>query len=72
MRWDDRGNASWTRFVVERSSTLIGVNIDPDRKLALANPTAHHERSEGDGAASLRAAARAASWAQFLMQLVGP
>ncbi len=72
VRWDDRGASSWTRFVVDRSSTLVGVNIDPDRKLSLANPTEHHVRTEGDGAASLRAAARTASWAQFFMQLVGP
>jgi len=72
VKWDDRGHASWQRFVIERSSRLVEVNIDPDRKIALANPTEHHVRIDGDGAASLRASARIASWAQFLMQLVGP
>lgn len=72
VRWDDRGNAGWERFVIERSSPLVGVNIDPERKLVLANPMQHHVRVQGDGAASLRAAARTASWAQFFMQLVGP
>lgn len=72
VTWDDRGHASWKRFVIERSSLLVEVRIDPERKLALATPTRHHVRVEGDGSASLRAAARIASWAQTLMQLVGP
>jgi hypothetical protein len=72
VEWDDRGHATWKRFIVERSSRLVEVSIDPEHKLALANPTKHHVRVDGDGAASLRASARIASWAQFLMQLVGP
>jgi hypothetical protein len=72
VRWDDRGSASWERFHIERSSELTEVNIDPDRKLALAIPTTHHVRVLGDGSAALRAAARVSSWAQLLMQLVGP
>jgi len=72
VKWDDRANASWQRFVVERSAKLVEVHIDPDRKLVLANPTQHNVRIEGDGAASLRAAARIASWTQLFMQLVGP
>lgn len=72
MRWEDTNNATWQRFVVERSSKVVGVHIDPDRKLALANPLEHHVRKDGNGDASLRAAARIASWAQFLMQVVGP
>jgi hypothetical protein len=72
VHWDDRGGAHWQRFVVARSSKLAAVRIDPDRKIALANPTVHHVRVEGDGSASLRAGARIASWAQALMQVVGP
>jgi len=72
VHWEDKTDASWQRFVVERSSKLVGVHIDPDRKVALANPLEHHVRKDGNGDASLRAAARIASWAQFLMQAVGP
>ncbi len=72
LQWDDRGNGSWQRFVVERSSELVEVRIDPDDKIALANPIGHQVRVDGDGSASLRAAARISFWAQSLMQLVGP
>lgn len=72
LRWDHRGNGHWERFVVERSSPLAGVWLDPDGKLALASPVEHHYRIEGDGAASLRAAAWFAWGAQTLMQVVGP
>ncbi|MGE5180822.1 MAG: M1 family metallopeptidase [Acidobacteriota bacterium] len=70
--WDDRDGATWQRFVVDRSSRLVEVRLDPDGKLALDSPVTHAHRLEGDGAASLRAAARIASWAQTAMQLVGP
>ncbi len=72
VQWDDRGSASWQRFRVERSSKLVEVRIDPDRKNALATPTRHRVRLDGNGDASLRAAARVATWTQTLMQLVGP
>jgi len=72
VRWDDRGSGAWDRISVERSSRLVGVRLDPDGKLALANPIALAYRLEGDGSASLRASARVASWTQALMQLVGP
>jgi hypothetical protein len=72
LKWDDRGNAGTQRFRVERSSRLVEVRIDPDRKVTLATPTRHRLRLEGDGAASLRASARVATWTQTLMQLVGP
>jgi hypothetical protein len=72
VQWDDRGNGSWQRFVVERSSELVEVRIDPDDKIALARPMGHQVRIDGDGSASLRAAARISFWAQSLMQLVGP
>ncbi len=70
--WDDRGDGNWTRFVVERSSKLVEVWIDPESKLELDAPIAHHVRIEGDGAASLRAAAWVAGATQTLMQIVGP
>ena len=72
VRWDDRGAGNWQRFVVERSSKLVEVRLDPDRKLALDAPIAHAFRIDGDGSASLRAAARIAAWTQSLMQVVGP
>jgi hypothetical protein len=71
-RWDDRGNGNWKRFTVERSSKLVEVRIDPDRKIMLGNPVGYQMRLAGDGSASMRAAARMASWTQTLMQLVGP
>ena len=71
-RWDDRGAGAWERFTINRSSKLVGVRLDPDNKLALESPIVKQYRLDGDGAASLRAAARAASWTQTLMQLVGP
>ena len=72
VRWDDRGTATWERFVVERSSRLVEVWLDPENKLALDNPTPHHFRLDGDGAAALRAGAWYGSLAQTLMQIVGP
>ncbi|HSD89585.1 MAG TPA: M1 family metallopeptidase [Kofleriaceae bacterium] len=72
VQWDDRGGSNWQRYTIERSSRLVEVRIDPDRKLAIENPTTNFVRLEGDGSASLRAAARISSWAQTLMQIVGP
>ncbi|MDQ3340691.1 MAG: M1 family metallopeptidase [Myxococcota bacterium] len=71
VKWDDRGSGHWERFEVERSSALTDVIIDPDNKVVLANPSKHHHRIDGDGAASLRAAARIAGITQLLMQVVG-
>ena len=70
LTWD--GEGTWERFVVERSARLVEVRLDPDKKLALANPVEHHRRLEPDGSASARAAAWAGSLAQTLMQIVGP
>ena len=72
LTWDDRGHGNWWRKDIERSSKLVEVRIDPDRKIALGNPVKYATRIDGDGSASLRAAARIASWTQTLMQLVGP
>jgi hypothetical protein len=70
--WDDReGGAHWERIVVERSSQLTEVILDPDGKIELDSPMKHHYRLDGDGGASLRAGAWFGSMAQTLMQLVG-
>lgn len=71
VKWDDRGNGAWERFTIERSSPLREVWIDPDNKVALAEPTQHRFRIDGNGAASMRAAARLSAFAQTLMQMVG-
>jgi hypothetical protein len=70
--WDDKGDSTWQRFVVERSSKLTEVRLDPDHKILLDSPVTHEQRMTGDGAASLRAAARVSWWTQSLMELVGP
>ena len=72
MKWDDRGTKHWERFIVQRSSPLAEVWIDPDNKLWLDSPMLHHYRLEGEGDASLRGAAWFASSAQLLMQVLGP
>jgi peptidase M1-like protein len=73
LSWDDRGAAgNWARFSIERSSRLVEVWLDPEGKIALDHPTAHHYRLDGDGAAALRAGAWVGSFAQTLMQIVGP
>ena len=72
LRWDDRGTASWERFVVERRSKLVEVWLDPEAKIALDNPTTYHYRLDGDGAAALRAGAWFGSLVQTAMQIVGP
>ena len=71
VRWDDRGTGNWERFVIERSSRLVEVWIDPENKIALDNPTAHHHRIDGDGSAALRAGAWFGSFTQTVMQIVG-
>jgi len=72
VRWEDKGRGTWERFVIERSSPLAEVWLDPENKLALAQPVEHRYRIEGDGSASLRAAAWISSISQTLMQIVGP
>jgi hypothetical protein len=70
--WDDRGTDTWELYVVQRSSRLVEVWLDPEGKIALANPTTHHYRVDGDGSAALRAGAWFGALAQFFMQIVGP
>jgi hypothetical protein len=70
--WDDRGSGTWHRYVFERSSRLVEVWLDPEGKIALANPTRLHYRLDGDGSAALRAGAWFGALSQFLMQIVGP
>ena len=72
LHWDDRGTGNWERFVVERSSRLVEVWLDPEGKIALDNPVAHHFRLAGEGLPSLRAGAWIGSFAQTVMQIVGP
>ncbi len=72
VQWSDPGKATWERFVIERSSRLIEVHIDPDRKLALTSPVEHHYRLQPDASAAIRAGAWTGSLAQTLMQVVGP
>jgi hypothetical protein len=72
LRWDDRGASAWERFTIERSSPVVEVWLDPEGKIALDNPTTHHYRLTGDGSAGLRAGAWFGSFAQTLMQIVGP
>ncbi len=71
VRWDDRGTTHWQRFLVQRSTPLAEVRLDPDNKLALDSPMQHHHRIEGDGDASLRAASWFAAATQTLMQVIG-
>jgi hypothetical protein len=72
VHWDDKGSESWKRFVVERSSQLAEVWLDPDREIALAAPMTMRYRLAADGAPSMRAGAWVAAQTQTLMQLVGP
>ncbi len=72
VHWDDRGNGNSERFVLQRSSLLTEVWLDPDNKIWLDSPMKHRFRLEGDGSASLRAAAWVSSTTQTLMQIVGP
>ncbi|MBX3162242.1 MAG: M1 family metallopeptidase [Deltaproteobacteria bacterium] len=72
-RWQDRGTgARWYRIVEARSSRLVEVALDPKGEIALDSPMRHRLRLEGDGSASLRAAAWFGATAQTLMQIVGP
>ncbi len=72
LRWEDKGGETWKRFVVERSSELAEVWLDPDRDVVLQSPMTMRYRLVGDGRPSLRAAAWVGAQTQTLMQMVGP
>ncbi len=71
VRWEDRGE-SWKRIVVERSSELVEVSLDPDREIVLGPRMPMRYRLAGDGRAALRGAAWVGAQTQTLMQIVGP
>jgi hypothetical protein len=67
--WDHKDGKSWYRIPIDRSSELVEVEIDPDRKILLAdNQLDDHLRLTPSSRASLRAAARVTFWAQTMMQ----
>jgi hypothetical protein len=71
-RWDDRNGGRWHRFEFDRSSKLTEVEIDPDRRVLLADdPLDDHVRLDSDARASWRAAARVGFWTQTGMQVLG-
>lgn len=72
-RWDDRGQgAAWHRFEVERSSRLVEVVVDPERKLPLAEDSLGRSfRLTRNPDAAWRASARAGFWAQTAMSIFG-
>jgi uncharacterized protein with GYD domain len=72
VRWENRGDETWKRFVVERSSELAEVWLDPDREIVLQSPMTMRYRLVGDGRPSFRAAAWIGAQTQTLMQVVGP
>ncbi|MFN0250353.1 MAG: M1 family metallopeptidase [Kofleriaceae bacterium] len=72
VRWEDKDGETWKRFVVERTSELAEVWIDPDREIVLQSPVTMHYRLVGDGRPAWRAAAWIGAQTQTLMQLVGP
>lgn len=72
VRWEDKTGETWKRIVVERSSQLAEVWLDPDREIALASPMTMRYRLVGDGRPALRAGAWVGAQTQTLMQLVGP
>ena len=71
LQWDDRGAGNWKSFEFDRSSPLTEVRLDPKGKIWVDSPIEHTYRVDGDGSASLRAAAWFASTTQTLMQIVG-
>lgn len=72
VRWDDRGDETWKRITVERSSELSEVWLDPDREIALTSPMTMRYRLGFDGRAAMRAGAWVGAQTQTLMQMVGP
>ena len=71
-RWEGRGAGRWHRFAFDRSSKLVAVEIDPDRRVLIADdPLDDHVRLEPDAGASWRAASRVTFWTQTGMQVLG-
>ncbi len=70
--WDARDGSRWHRYEMARSSTLAGIEIDPEGKVLLTDRiTDDHVRIGDDNRASWRAGARVGFWTQTLMQVVG-
>ncbi len=71
-RWDDPADAHWKRFVFDRSSRVVEVQIDPMRKVLLSDAVLDdHLRLIPDERASARAAARIGFWTHTTMQVTG-
>jgi Peptidase family M1 domain len=66
--WDDTGNGAWTSFLIQRSSPIAEVSIDPDDTVFTSDRLPMRRRVTGDPRASYRAAARLGFWTQTLMQ----
>jgi hypothetical protein len=70
--WDARDGSHWHRFTLERSSTIVEVELDPDHKILLGDaPSTWDYRLNADSRASWRAAARVGFWAQTSMSVFG-
>jgi hypothetical protein len=70
MQWP-ANSGHWQRFLVQRNAPIAEVHIDPDRLLVTDAPMNNSWRVVADTSASFRAGARAAFWAQSIMQVVG-
>jgi hypothetical protein len=73
LHWDGRSGEHWHRFPpIERSSTIVEVEIDPEHLLLLGDdPIGLETRMQPDSRASWRAAARVGFWTQTMMSVVG-
>jgi hypothetical protein len=70
QRWSER--TFWKRFVVQRSTPLAAVVIDPDQQVLLDDGAASSgARLRPDTTAANRIASRTQFWTQTLMQVVG-
>jgi hypothetical protein len=71
-RWEDRTGSHWHRFVIQRSSTIVEVEIDPDHEVLLGDDPIEWEiRQHADSRAAWRASARIGFWGQTMMSVVG-
>lgn len=70
--WDVRGGERWKRFSIKRSMPITEIELDPNRNLELlTNATFRRKRMFPQHRASIRAGARVAYWAAWLMGTVG-